>query len=124
MVTSNTWTHFGLVYNGSGTFTFYFNGSLVYTRSSVTTVSAPSGSVLTLGRFGYSGGVSPAFVYFTGNMADFRAYKTNLSAIQIQQIYNSTVTTDLQPTTSNLVSVISGIDTSNLQLWFPFNEGT
>lgn len=91
LIQSNTWTHLGLTYSGSGTYNIYVNGALSTTRAN-TSVAGPVGSTLTFGRYGSGTSPSASNAFFTGYMADFRAYNTTLSANQVANLYFNNLT--------------------------------
>ena len=91
LIQSNIWTHLGLTYNGSGTYNIYVNGALTTTRAN-TSVVAPVGSTLTFGRYGSGTSPSASNAFFTGYMADFRAYNTALNSNQVANLYYNNLT--------------------------------
>lgn len=113
LIQSNTWTHLGLTYNGSGTYNIYVNGVLSTTRAN-TSIAGPVGSTLTFGR--YDSGTSPSssYAFFKGYMADFRAYNTALDANQVANLYynNLSASVNTSFTSSSNLQIGRGVASS------------
>ena len=82
-IQSNIWSHLGLAYNGAGTYSLYVNGALAQTRANTSVALGTTSNTLTIGRYG----TGAAFAYFSGNISDFRAYNSNLSANAMASLY-------------------------------------
>lgn len=79
-----SWHHIVFVATSNTNRTLYIDGSLVATQTN--NVSFPSQTDrFGVGRLGYSSPTS----YFTGNLDEVAVWSTNLSALDIAQLYNS-----------------------------------
>jgi hypothetical protein len=105
LIQSNIWTHLGLAYNGSGTYSLYVNGALAQTRANTSVALGVTSNTLTIGRYGAGTSPTSSFAYFSGNIADFRAYNSNLSANAMASLYYN-----------NWDSINTGMGTNNLQI--------
>lgn len=100
-IQSNIWSHLGLAYNGAGTYSLYVNGALAQTRANTSVALSTTSNTLTIGRYG----TGAAFAYFSGNISDFRAYNSNLSANAMAALYYN-----------NWDRINTGMGTNNLQI--------
>jgi hypothetical protein len=100
-IQSNIWSHLGLAYNGSGTYSLYVNGALAQTRANTSVELNTASNTLTIGRYG----TGASFTYFSGNISDFRAYNSNLNANAMASLYYN-----------NWDRINTGMGSNNLQI--------
>ena len=82
-ITTGTWTHIGVTFDGSGGVSFYINGSSAGTATAASSNPTNSGS-LTIGK-AYNGN------YFNGKIDEVALFNSALSSSQVASIYNSGV---------------------------------
>ena len=87
VITTGTWYHIAVTGDAS-TMKIYVNGSQEASTSFTTTGVWGTGSPLELARRGTNSG----YQYLDGQIAQFRAYSSGLSAAEITQNYNATKT--------------------------------
>lgn len=88
----NEWVMITLIYDGTGTRS-YINGELHHTYSNVSYgIHFNTNARLFLGCEAST--ANPSSPYFTGQMSDFRIYNTVLTAEQIKELYNTSMTID------------------------------
>ena len=109
-ISVNTWTHLVLSRTSGNYVSFYINGELDSTTQAEdaggVTATTVNGPVNVVG--GYWG-----TAVFSGTMADFKVFDTNLSSAQVKEMYDD-----------SKVIIPNGIGLSNLDLWYPMMEGT
>lgn len=82
-ISTATWTHVGVTFDGAGGVTFYINGASAGTGS-VATTNPTNTQQVDLGK-AYNGN------YFNGKMDEVAIFNAELSATQISNIYNNKV---------------------------------
>jgi hypothetical protein len=80
-ISTGSWFHVGVTFNGAGSVTFYINGSAAGTGSAATT-NPTNTQAVDLGR-AYNGN------HFNGKMDEIAIFNTELSAPEISSIYNN-----------------------------------
>lgn len=90
---ANEWNHIVLVKTGTNTRNVYCNGVLL--TSSGTNSWVHNGGNLSLGWRDYASGNAG---WFNGQLCDFRAYATALSATDVKSLYQNTATIDADGT--------------------------
>ena len=80
-ISTSTWTHVGVTFDGSGNVAFYINGSSAGTASAATTNPTNTQAVY-LGR-AYNGN------YFNGKMDEVAIFNSVLTSSQISNIYSN-----------------------------------
>ena len=108
-VSVDTWTHLVMSRTSGNYVSFYINGELDSTTQAEdaggVTGNTVNGPVNVVGGY-WSTGV------FSGSMADFKVFNTNLSSAQVKEMYDD-----------SKVIIPTGIEFSNLDLWYSMNEG-
>ncbi len=109
-ISLNTWTHIAWTRSSDNYISFFINGELdkrdqATNGSDVDTSTTVNGPVNIVG--GYWGSAD-----FNGKMADFKVFSVELSPAQIKEMYKD-----------SKVVVPRGIAHSNMDLWYPMNEG-
>ena len=108
-VSVDTWTHLVMSRTSGNYVSFYINGELDSTTQAEdaggVTGNTVNGPVNVVG--GYWGSA-----VFSGSMADFKVFNTNLSSAQVKEMYDD-----------SKVIIPNGIGLSNLDLWYSMNEG-
>jgi hypothetical protein len=85
-VTSGRWHHVTLISPGSTGVQVYLDGRLLtHTSDSLTTLTLPQNTSLSVGRFAASASYSRPF---NGSIANFRLYSKALNADQIKELYD------------------------------------
>jgi hypothetical protein len=85
---NNTWYNIvGTFSSSTGTVSLYVNGSQVSTNTWATAYTQTRFTAASLGRYPVAGGYT--YMPFSGLVQDLRFYKTALSNVQIQAIYQS-----------------------------------
>lgn len=79
-ITTGSWTHVAVTFNGSGSVTFYINGASAGTGS-VAATNPTNTQAVDLGR-AYNGN------YFNGKMDEVAIFNSELTASEISSIYN------------------------------------
>ena len=109
-ISANTWTHLVLSRTSGNYVSFYIDGELDSTTQAEdaggVTGNTVNGPVNVVG--GYWGSA-----VFSGSMADFKVFNTNLSSAQVKEMYDD-----------SKVIIPAGIEFSNLDLWYSMAEGT
>ena len=109
-ISLNTWTHIAWTRSSDNYISFFINGELdkrdqATNGSNVDTSTTVNGPVNIVG--GYWGSAD-----FNGKMADFKVFNVELSPAQIKEMYKD-----------SKVVVPRGIAHSEMDLWYPMNEG-
>jgi len=112
----NTWVNIVLVYNKiDSNIKLYLDNNLVDTNIKTNWIGDVIYSDILLGNWPHD---FPSVSSFPGNIDDFRIYDKALTAQEISDIYN-----DTEPLVGGSSSSTTGtIDTTNLKLWFLFND--
>ena len=108
-VSVDTWTHLVMSRTSGNYVSFYINGELDSTTQAEdaggVTGNTVNGPVNVVGGYWGTG-------VFSGSMADFKVFNTNLSSAQVKEMYDD-----------SKVIIPNGIGLSNLDLWYSMNEG-
>jgi len=109
-MTTNTWTHLAMVYDGTN-LTLFINGSKVASQPANGPLYQDSEEILNIGayQYYYAGTVyNDAFSGFVGAIDDVRIYNRNFSDSEVQQLYQVE-----SPPSVNIVKAVT-VSFSNL----------